>query len=231
MIYVMSDIHGHYNKYSAMLDKIGFCDDDTLFVVGDAVDIGPEPIKVLTDMSCRANVYPILGDHEYNALKMLKLLGGVNADLSPQNLTPEEKNALTSWLSNGGATTLEAFLALTADEREGILDYLEEFTPYEITEAGGHIFVLVHAGLHGYQPNRQLDSYMPEELIFESGEYGKRYFKKAYLVTGHSPTYLIDEKYRGRVYSHAGRLALDCGAAHGERLGCVCLDTGKACYI
>jgi serine/threonine protein phosphatase 1 len=231
MIYVMSDMHGCYDKYSTMLDKIGFCDDDTLFVVGDAIDFGPEPIRILTDMSCRSNVYPILGDHEYTARKMLKLLGGVASDKTPEDLTADDIKALKAWLADGGATTLEAFRALEPDEREGILDYLEEFAPYEIAEAGGHVFVLVHAGLAGYRPDRELDTYTPEDFIYEPAALGKRYFKNAYLVTGHTPTYKIDEKYRGRIYSESGRLAIDCGAAHGERLGCVCLDTGKAYYI
>ena len=42
MIYVMSDIHGCYEKYRQMLDLIRFCEEDTLYILGDVVDRGPD---------------------------------------------------------------------------------------------------------------------------------------------------------------------------------------------
>ena len=35
MIYAMSDLHGYYDKYTKMLEKITFSDDDTLYILGD----------------------------------------------------------------------------------------------------------------------------------------------------------------------------------------------------
>lgn len=60
MIYVMSDIHGCYEKYSEMLSKIHFSSSDNMFILGDVLDRGEHPIKVLLDMSMRENVFPIL---------------------------------------------------------------------------------------------------------------------------------------------------------------------------
>ena len=37
----MSDIHGEYDKYLAMLEQIDLSEDDTLYVLGDVVDRGP----------------------------------------------------------------------------------------------------------------------------------------------------------------------------------------------
>ena len=39
MTYVMSDIHGEYDKYRKMLEQIDFCDEDTLYVLGDVVAV------------------------------------------------------------------------------------------------------------------------------------------------------------------------------------------------
>ena len=50
MIYVMSDVHGCYDMYMQMLEKIAFKDSDTLYLLGDVVDRGDDPIKVLCDM-------------------------------------------------------------------------------------------------------------------------------------------------------------------------------------
>ncbi len=58
MIYAVSDIHGCYKLYQKLLDKIHFSDKDLLYVLGDVIDRGPEPIKVLMDMAQRFNVIP-----------------------------------------------------------------------------------------------------------------------------------------------------------------------------
>lgn len=38
--YVMSDIHGEADRFHAMLEKIHFSDDDTLYILGDVIDRG-----------------------------------------------------------------------------------------------------------------------------------------------------------------------------------------------
>ena len=45
--YVISDIHGQYKAYKKMLREIDFKPEDTLYVLGDAIDRGPNGIKVL----------------------------------------------------------------------------------------------------------------------------------------------------------------------------------------
>ena len=74
MHYVMSDLHGCYQEYREALEKINFNEQDTLYVLGDVVDRGPEPIKLLQNMMLRPNVLPIIGNHEYMALTVLKKL-------------------------------------------------------------------------------------------------------------------------------------------------------------
>ena len=50
MIYCMSDIHGDYEKYCRMLEIIRLREEDRLYILGDVVDRGPEPIQILLDM-------------------------------------------------------------------------------------------------------------------------------------------------------------------------------------
>lgn len=40
MIYVVSDIHGCYDKYQELLKKLNLGPDDTLYVLGDVIDRG-----------------------------------------------------------------------------------------------------------------------------------------------------------------------------------------------
>lgn len=51
MIYAVSDIHGCYEQYKELLNKTGFSGNDTLYVLGDVLDRGPEPIQILADIT------------------------------------------------------------------------------------------------------------------------------------------------------------------------------------
>jgi serine/threonine protein phosphatase 1 len=43
----MSDIHGQYDMFMELLDKIKLKEIDTLYILGDVLDRGPHPIKTL----------------------------------------------------------------------------------------------------------------------------------------------------------------------------------------
>lgn len=64
MIYVMSDLHGCYDKYLRMLEQIHLGDNDTLYILGDVIDRGKDGVKILLDMMNKKNVHPIIGNHE-----------------------------------------------------------------------------------------------------------------------------------------------------------------------
>ncbi len=74
LIYVISDLHGCYEKYLQMLEKIAFSSSDSLYILGDVVDRGDDGIKILQDMMKRRNVIPIMGNHERMALNILQKL-------------------------------------------------------------------------------------------------------------------------------------------------------------
>lgn len=54
--YVMSDLHGNYNAYIKMLEIIDFKNSDMLYILGDILDRGPNPIKIIIDLIKRPNV-------------------------------------------------------------------------------------------------------------------------------------------------------------------------------
>lgn len=45
--YVISDIHGQYDMFMELVDKIKLKETDTLYILGDILDRGPHPIKTL----------------------------------------------------------------------------------------------------------------------------------------------------------------------------------------
>jgi serine/threonine protein phosphatase 1 len=62
-------------------------------------------------------------------------------------------------------------------------------------------------------------------------DYNKVYFPDAFLVTGHLPTFQIDESYRGKIYRANNHIAIDTGAVFGETLSCLCLETNEEFYV
>lgn len=235
MIYAMSDLHGEYEKYLAMLKKIRFSDADELYILGDVVDRGSRPTDILRDMSMRHNVFPLMGNHDKMAIDVLSwLLDEVNEETLYRNINNESMYRLLVWRMNGGQTTIDDFQRLSRDEREVLLDYMKEFVPYEVVKAGGKTFILVHAGL-GYPDqfdrNKPLDEYTLEELAFVRFNYDREYFGgSVYIVTGHTPTLTINCK--AEIYHNCNNICIDCGAVFPSgALACLRLDDMKEFYI
>ena len=94
MTYVMSDIHGMYEKYLKMLDVIKFSDDDVLYILGDIIDRGPEPIEIILDIMTRPNIVCLKGNHKHMALDCMRYLTGNNI------LTFSIMDMMYNWDSN-----------------------------------------------------------------------------------------------------------------------------------
>jgi len=231
LIYVTSDIHGCFEEYKELLSLINLRDEDTLYVLGDVVDRGSDGMKVLLDMMSRPNVIPIAGNHDYLAALVLeKLCVEVTEENAENYLDSEFMKVYTMWIADGGNPTLTAFRQLPAGQRADVLDYLSDFLPYAQVAVNGQRFILVHAGLMNFSKERDLNDYSLYELIFERTDYSKVYFKDLFLVTGHTPTSLIDDKYSGRIYKKNNHIAIDCGVIYGGRLAALCLDTQEEYY-
>ena len=228
MHYVIADVHGCYDLYLKMLEKIGFSDNDTLYFLGDAIDRGPDGIKVLLDMMERKNVVPFWGNHEDMFYRVVSSIG--------QELTLDERidveGTMIGWTEfNGGEPTWEAWCALSDDQQHALLAYLETFMLYEELEVNGRRFLLAHAGLGKYAEHKTPDDCTDEEMIWERMDYDKVYWPHVYLVTGHTPTGYIDPAYANRIIQKNNHIAIDCGAVFGGTLGCICLETLEEFYV
>ena len=51
MTYVVSNLHGNYTKFKALLKTINFKDTDVMYVLGDIVDYGEESMELVGDLS------------------------------------------------------------------------------------------------------------------------------------------------------------------------------------
>jgi serine/threonine protein phosphatase 1 len=230
--YVMSDLHGEYDKYCEMLKKIDFSPEDTLFILGDVVDRGPKPVDILLDMMKRPNVYPLMGNHDLLALDVLKKLNvEITEDNYASHLDAGTMNELIDWLRDGGQTTLTQFSLLSKEEKADVLDYMDEFLLCESAEAGGKTFVMVHAGLGNFRKGKKLRDYTLKEILMDRHDPEIDCFGEddIYVVAGHTPTMILWGK--AEIYHKNHNIFIDCGACMGGRLACLCLDTMEEYYI
>lgn len=69
MLYFISDIHGHYDLFIKLLDKINFSSFDEMIILGDIMDKGPNSIKMIKFVRNHKNIKMIMGNHEYYFLE------------------------------------------------------------------------------------------------------------------------------------------------------------------
>ena len=129
--YVISDIHGQYDMFMELIDKIDLKQTDTLYVLGDVLDRGPHPIKVLKKLMEMPNAICIVGNHELMALECLEFLMKEITDMSIEEFDEEMLDNLVTWQYNGSKSTIDEFSELGSDEKQDIIDFIKEFLIYE----------------------------------------------------------------------------------------------------
>ena len=232
MVYVISDIHGEYDKFLELLDKIKLKETDTLYVLGDVLDRGPHPIKTLRKLMNMPNVICLVGNHELMALDCLEFLMKEITDMSIEELDEEMLENLVTWQYNGSKTTIDEFNRLDAKAKQEVIEFIKDFVVYEEVSVNDKDYLLVHAGLGNYSPEKEIEDYSLHELLWARADYDVQFFVHTYVVTGHTPTQTIEgNPHPGYIYQSNHHIAIDCGAHYpGGRLAALCLDTGEAYY-
>ena len=242
MIYVMSDIHGQYRMYRQMLSRIRFSDDDRLYIIGDAIDRGPDSIPLLLDIMSRDNVTFMIGNHEHMMFRAVGM---------------DDYSEMHSWMLNGGEQTLNQFEALDKKLRKRLLRWLyNSALVIPDLQAGGRNYYLAHA-CHTLYPEKDILRYRDAgmqniETVVWSREYrNPDRMKQGYkfrllyekypdttLIIGHTP--VTKCSYGNVTNGGYGRISrcckghlinIDCGCALGETLGCLRLDDMKEFYV
>lgn len=230
--YVISDIHGEYDRFLELLDKIMPGEEDTLYILGDVLDRGPHPIRTLLLLMEMPNAVCLAGNHELMALECLEFLMREITDISIGELDEKMLGNLVTWQYNGSRTTIEEFRALSREMQRSVIDFLKEFSIYEELTVNGKDYLLVHGGLGNYRPEKDIEDYSLKELIWDRADYDISYFEDVYVVTGHTPTQEIAGNPRpGYIFRENNHIAIDCGCNRPDgRLGAICLDTGEEFY-
>lgn len=238
MTYVMTDLHGEYEKYKRMLEQIGFSDRDTLYINGDICDRGTAAAKIYLDVLGRKNVFVIKGNHEVMAEENLEWLlqehHGIGIDITRFYSDPRP----WMWFENGGAKTVVSLFEETEENRLRIFDFIKAMPYYATVNVGEKRYVLVHGGLGSARLVSGPEEVDPKELVWSRPDFDGFYLRgdNTYLIVGHTPTILIaDSREKAKIYWGKGNvIALDCGVAYPQyqgRLGCLCLETLEEFYV
>ena len=230
--YVMSDIHGQYDKFMDILKKIDLKDEDTLYVLGDVLDRGPHPIKVLLKLMEMPNAICITGNHEYMAVECLSFLLTEVTDRALDELDVKTLGNLVTWQYNGAKSTIDEFRELSREMQEEVIEFIKDFSIYEEVSVNGQDYLMVHAGLGNFEPSKDIEDYSLKDIIWERAEYEKKYYDDKIVITGHTPTQMIEGNPNpGYIYKKNNHMAIDCGSYLDDgRLAAVCLETGEEFY-
>lgn len=128
--YVMSDIHGESDRFHRMLELIHFSANDTLYIIGDVIDRGPDGVALLQEIMAAPNMILLLGNHEYIML-----------DYFSPTATEVE---IRRWNRNGNQPTLAAWNGLTAEKQQEILTFLQNIPTHLSVTVNARTFYLVH---------------------------------------------------------------------------------------
>lgn len=233
MIFVTADLHGcHPQELQQLLLRAGFGDGDFLYILGDAIDRGPYSAELIIYLSQQPQMQLLLGNHEALMLACSFLFEEVTEE-SLDRLSAEQLMLVESWIENGGGSTLSGFRRYLKEDPElvmGVIEYLEDAPLYETLEVNDRSFVLVHAGLGNFDPERSLDEYDPDELLLTRPSLETRYYDDATVIFGHTPvSYLGGED--GKALHTDTWVCIDTGAAMGKTPMLLCLDTMEEFYI
>lgn len=232
MIYVMSDIHGMYDKYLKMMELIDLKEDDRLYVLGDVVDRGPDSMKILLDMMKRPNVLGIVGNHELMMMSCMDILLSEINDAFLDSLEDESIMKLYDWVYNGGNSTMQAFKRLSEAEQNDVIAYIMNFTAYDEVMGNGNHYLLVHAGIAHFDENKPLDEYELVDFVWTRPDWAVPYYQdpQQFVVVGHTPTWTMSGE--AKIFYQNQFIAIDCGACFERgKLACLCLDTMEEYYV
>jgi len=214
MIYCISDIHGCYDEFMALLDKIKFDpEQDTLYILGDAIDRGPQPLDCLTYIKKTKSIHLLMGNHEQMMLDFFDCKDSV-------------------WNRNGNETTLSQFNGLRESEQDRILSYVRKRPYYKTVGIGEKRYFLSHAGLNPRLPFKEQSPY---ELVWSRREfYRRKALKRHICVFGHTPTANMHSGDEFGIWHdpvHQDKINIDCGCVYGGKLAALRLDDGEVFYV
>ena len=220
-IFVMSDIHGQYDLFLKMLDKIDLKREDLLVIIGDICDRGKKSyeiyMKCIKMIKLGYNLKFILGNHEDMLLEDLENGYPIRYETEYSIYRHSkyfENKDMKDWHE-------ENFL----EEIEWLVKWLKN-CPLIIS---GNENIFVHAGL---DLKKVLEKQEKETVLWTREEFWLmenvelEEYKGKNIYFGHTPN------INGRISKKTDRIkGIDCGAFFTHFLGCVEVKSQEEIYV
>lgn len=196
---VIGDLHGCYDELLALLEKIGFGDEDRVVCVGDLIAKGPASKKVLDLFSTDSRFTSVIGNHDLQVLNHWK---GKEVRLK---------------------SAQHKVLAELEGEKERYAAYLNSL-PFTLDL--GSYFV-VHAGVRPGVPLDQQSPEDLVELRTLGGDRTSREGTPWYELYDHSPVILFGHWPAAEPRRAKYAIGLDTGCVYGHMLTGFIVERGE----
>lgn len=218
MKYVMSDIHGCYDKFIEMLKLINFQDTDELYIIGDIFDRGKQPLAILDYIVDHKNITLLKGNHEQMYLDY------------------HESNDISLWFYNGGMTTYnDIFCNRSMEFQENLYKYIKKLPFIKVVDK----FILVHSYLYlpkdhdDFTIDEIINMQDEEDCLWDRSNIGhERKYRDYKIICGHTPVPTITNDYENiTIINQNETYYIDCGCVFSYKLACLRLDDMKEFYV
>lgn len=233
-VYVCSDVHGQGKLFHKMLETIGFSKDDTLYVLGDLIDRGPDSVDLLKFViEHRDNIHCLMGNHE--------LMMVIHYDRNAYGCRYFDDYWMNP--SNSGYETMQEIDALSDSEKKDIIDFVKNLAVQKEIQMDDKIFLLSHSSFLPDEKDvdavdmdydRLFDVVWNSPWRFWEHESLSTYaFDGRWHIIGHVPVHRIDNWRRSAAYvdeqHHLINIDLGCasmesGIVNDAALCCMRLD-------
>lgn len=235
--YAISDIHGAYEEFQRLLDKIHFQYDgtDSLYLLGDYGDWGNQSMETILAVKRMEEEYDfvhcLMGNHE------LMFLSAIQYGIEENGKITE---SAWNWLENNrGRVTWNAFVELPEEEQQSLYEWLKRLPFSCDILVDGRLFMAAHAypffedmEYTSQQRQRHKMDAVWRRLMLRENPFAGYTGTKPYcqLICGHT----ITDYYYGELGRQGGKSVLAMLPAAHNRIyraeKFVDIDCGSKCF-
>ena len=196
--YVMSDIHGCYDEFVSMLDKIRLDEDDELILAGDYVDRGKQNLEMLRWIEePPANVTMIKGNHDAEFVESVKIMDMIAEKIETNPDVPEDMKVLyyamlqirgmkEAYFDYYGTIRQLIDRDVTLADFDRWRDCITHMPLYVKRIINGKEHIIVHAGYKETGDRKEDEGF----FLYARGkqDYLESGIKDGVIIAGHTPT-------------------------------------------
>lgn len=210
-VYVMSDIHGCFDEFKCMLNKIQFCKNDILVCAGDYIDRGTQSLEMMRwIMNAPQNVVFVRGNHDEEFMANVDIIKNIcnKVKLNPDNiedsktlydavslLCNENDNSFFDYYGTIGNLIKKA--NVTFSELCSWSDKISVMPYFYKTSIGNRTCIIVHAGyIKNLEKADTEETYnSPEDFYLYARDDAYMYggIEHGMIIAGHTPTIAEEE--------------------------------------